>query len=95
MCNVFRRTKRLQTCQTSQRQLQCFIFLGKAKAHHALVKPVAIKRRQRNRRHADFGRQPLAEIGFAQVADLRNIDALEITAFAGQQLEARGRQSGA
>lgn len=60
----------LQLLQPLQRSQQRGILLGKAKAHHALVKAVAVKGRQRNGGHTDLAGQPLAKIGLAEIAHL-------------------------
>ena len=64
-----------------------------------LVEAVTVKSGQRNRRDADFARQPLAEIGFRQAAfghfQTRDVDALEVAAGAGQDLELGAFQAGA
>ena len=48
---------------------QRLVLLGEAKAHHALVEPVCVEGRQRDRGHADLARQPQAELGLVEVAD--------------------------
>ena len=40
-------------------------------------------------RDADLASEPLAELGFAKVAHVRNVHTLEVGAFTGEQLEAR------
>ena len=57
----------LETRQAAQRQLQSFVFLGVAKAHHTLVKAIGVKGGEGNGGHANFGGEPFAEVGFAQV----------------------------
>ena len=73
---------------------QRLVLLREAEAHHPLVEAVAVERRQRNRRHADLAGEPLAELVFASASlTAEYVHALEVGAFAGQQLEAGARQA--
>jgi Na+/H+ antiporter NhaD/arsenite permease-like protein len=71
---------------------QRFIALGETEADHLVVGSVLVKRRQRNRRHADLAHQPLCELAGRFVADTAVGRELEIAAGARQQLEWRVRQ---
>src|SRR2546421_5365773 len=77
-----------QPRQPLQRPLQRRVLFGEAEAHDALLEAAGIERRQRDRRDAVLARQAAAERLFGLVADRRVVDALEVAAFAGQQLEA-------
>src|SRR6185503_20237549 len=86
---------RLESRQAIEGAVQRLVFLGEAKARQLLVASVVVERRQRDRGDADVAGEPAAEILFAALAHQRVVDALEIAALAGQQLETRLRQSGA
>jgi hypothetical protein len=70
----------LKLAQALQRRQQRFILFGVAKAHHLLVKAVAIKGGERNGCNAQVLDQLLAELRFAGIGHGRDIHALEIGA---------------
>ena len=59
-----------------------------AEARELLFEAPWVEGRQRNRRHAHLAREPAAERLFVQVTHLGVVDALEVAAGGGQQLEA-------
>jgi acetyl-CoA carboxylase carboxyltransferase component len=77
-------------CAAFDRRVQRRVVLGEAQARQALARRRRfVERRQRDRGHAVFGREPAAEREIVEVADRRVIDELEVPARHRQRLQAR------
>src|SRR6476661_283070 len=85
--------RRSKPGESLQRGLQGLIAFGKTESHHALVESAAVEGRKGNGGHSGLAREPGAELVLAQVADGRDVDALEVTSFAGQQPQPGARQA--